>query len=97
MEREHKGTRIVLHLPPELEALARRIADARHLSVEQAIKIAVEASARIAAEPPPKEQLSRDELIRRMEEISARSATRPIVDPRSPDELLGYDEFGLPR
>lgn len=61
------------------------------------MKLAVEASARIAVEPPAKPELSKDELMRRMEEISVRSATRPLVDPRSPDELLGYDEFGLPR
>lgn len=61
------------------------------------MKLAVEATARIAAEPAPRPAMSKDELLRRMEEISARSATRPLVDPRSPDELLGYDEFGLPR
>jgi antitoxin VapB len=87
----------VLHLSPETEALAKRIAEAWHVPVEQAVRLAVEASARIAAEPPPRPEMSKAELIRRMEEISARSGARPLVDPRSPDELLGYDEFGLPR
>jgi antitoxin VapB len=87
----------VLHLSPETEALAKRIAAAWHVPVEQAVKLAVEASARIAVEPPPREALTREELIARMEELSARAASRPLVDPRSPDELLGYDEFGLPR
>lgn len=30
-------------------------------------------------------------------EIAARMATRPILDQRTPDEILGYDESGLPR
>jgi hypothetical protein len=32
-----------------------------------------------------------------MEEIAAGSAARPLVDARSPDEIIGYDDFGLPR
>jgi hypothetical protein len=32
-----------------------------------------------------------------MEAIAARSAARPIADPRSADEIIGYDDFGLPR
>jgi antitoxin VapB len=46
---------------------------------------------------PPPENLTRDELIERMEAIAVRSASRPVVDPRSIDEIIGYDDFGLPR
>lgn len=28
--------------------------------------------------------------------IAHRCASRPMLDPRSPDDLLGYDEHGLP-
>ena len=28
--------------------------------------------------------------------IAQRCAARPILDPRSPDDILGYDEQGLP-
>lgn len=28
--------------------------------------------------------------------IMRRAATRPVLDPRSPDEILGYDDDGLP-
>lgn len=45
----------------------------------------------------PSTDLSRDELIAEMEAISVRSAARPVVDPRSIDEIIGYDDFGLPR
>jgi hypothetical protein len=40
---------------------------------------------------------TKNELIASMEEIAARSAGRPTADPRSPDEIIGYDDFGLPR
>jgi len=32
-----------------------------------------------------------------MEAIAVRSAARPMADPRSIDEIIGYDDFGLPR
>lgn len=28
--------------------------------------------------------------------IMRRAATRPVLDPRCPDEILGYDDDGLP-
>lgn len=34
----------------------------------------------------------KDEIL----EIGRRCAALPVLDPRSPDELLGYDENGLP-
>lgn len=51
---------------------------------------------RSTVEPPPA-SLTKDELIARMEAIAARSAARPVADPRSIDEIIGYDDFGLPR
>ncbi|HZZ61575.1 MAG TPA: PSK operon transcription factor [Roseiarcus sp.] len=50
---------------------------------------------RQAGQRPPAE--TKDELIAGMEGIAARSAARPLVDPRSPDEIIGYDDFGQPR
>jgi hypothetical protein len=41
--------------------------------------------------------LTKDETIAGMEEIAARSAARPMTDPRSFDEIIGYDDVGLPR
>lgn len=37
------------------------------------------------------------DLVAALEEIAARSASRPKADPRSADEIMGYDDFGLPR
>jgi hypothetical protein len=33
----------------------------------------------------------------RIDEIVAQLASLPVVDHRSPDALIGYDERGLPR
>ena len=45
---------------------------------------------------PVKPRRSREELIAGMKTIADRSAARPILDARSADEILGYDEHGLP-
>lgn len=31
-----------------------------------------------------------------LDEIAIRCAALPVLDPRSPEEILGYDERGLP-
>ncbi|MGH6846315.1 MAG: PSK operon transcription factor [Methylocella sp.] len=51
---------------------------------------------RRSVEPLPAD-LTKDELIARMEAIAVRGAARPMADPRSIDEIIGYDDFGLPR
>jgi antitoxin VapB len=43
-------------------------------------------------------QERRRQIIRaQLEEILDRVDRLPILDSRSPDEILGYDEHGLPR
>jgi antitoxin VapB len=46
-------------------------------------------------------RLRRDRTRRRLadelDEIAQHCARLPVLDPRSPDEILGYDEHGLPR
>ena len=37
----------------------------------------------------PKKELDADDILRRVDSF-------PILDPRSPDEMVGYDENGLP-
>jgi hypothetical protein len=46
---------------------------------------------------PPPTALTRGELIAAMEAIAVRSAARPAADQRAIDEIIGYDDFGLPR
>ena len=38
-----------------------------------------------------------EDPIPRMLAIARRYASRPVIDDRSPDEIIGYDERGLPR
>ncbi len=35
-------------------------------------------------------------LVDELDEIAIRCAALPVLDPRSPEEILGYDERGLP-
>ena len=36
-------------------------------------------------------------LARRLMEIGAQCAKLPVLDARTPDEIIGYDEIGVPR
>ncbi len=85
-------------IDPETERLAKELALARGQPVAAIVRDAIAASAR-AAGIAFKEtgRLTPAEKRQRLLEISERSAARPILDPRLPDELLGYDEHGLPR
>lgn len=82
---------------PETERLAKAVAKAKGKPVVSVVRDAIEASAREAglliARPS---RLSAAEKRQRLLEISERSAARPVLDPRTPDEILGYDDRGLP-
>jgi antitoxin VapB len=43
------------------------------------------------------EQTKQRRLSDQLDEIARRCATLPDLDPRSPDEIIGYDEHGIPR
>ena len=75
----------------ETDKLARRLANATGESVTVAVRNAL----REKIERLPKRAgLSRfDELMA----IGRRCSALKDIDPRSPDEILGYDEDGLPR
>ena len=40
---------------------------------------------------------TRRRLADELDEIAQHCARLPVRDPRTPDEILGYDEHGLPR
>lgn len=91
----------MLNLSSETEAIIMAKADETGRTPEEVLR---EVLARAGDVLPwrssmlqPPEHLSQDELIARMEAIALRSAARPIVDPRSINEIIGYDDFGLPR
>ena len=76
----------------ETERLARKLAGMTGESLTGTVKRAL------------KERLERVEaghggrsLADELDEIAKRCAGLPLLDDRSPDEILGYDERGLPR
>lgn len=78
-----------LHIDsPEALTLAHRLADLTGSSLEVAVMDAL------------RRQLERQVDIERrrqkIREISEHYASSPVLDDRTPDEFLGYDENGLP-
>jgi antitoxin VapB len=78
---------------PEAHALAAELARLTGRSLTQVVKDAL------------RERLDRERihlsdqkrLVQRVLELAKRASSRPVLDPRSPEEILRYDEFGIPR
>jgi antitoxin VapB len=74
----------------ETDRLARRLARLTGESITKAIRTALQ------------ERLEREERqhgrpsVEQLMAIVRRYASRPVIDDRSPDEIIGYDERGLP-
>ncbi|HEX5719896.1 MAG TPA: type II toxin-antitoxin system VapB family antitoxin [Thermoanaerobaculia bacterium] len=70
------------------EALSRLTGETKTEAVTQALRD------RLA-------RLRRERIQRRLadelDEIALHCSRLPVLDPRMPDEILGYDEHGLPR
>lgn len=77
---------------PEVHALARELARETNETLTTAVKTAIrERLRRLRAGRSPRR------LADELDEIARRSAALPVLDPRSPDEIIGYDDRGLPR
>jgi len=77
----------MIHLSTQTEALAVRLAAAQQLSVEAAIRQALEDQARKAGLEP--ERGSRRRMsVERMLAFGADIAALPVLDPRSPAEIM---------
>jgi antitoxin VapB len=77
---------------PETERLARELAAETGETITAATKKALEE--RLLRVSGRRHRASRLEEIM---EISRRCAALPDLDTRSPDEIIGYDEHGVPR
>jgi antitoxin VapB len=86
-----------MELTQELEQLTRLVALKTGKTPEGVLREAVEERARAAGISVEKPKRSPDEVLRRLREISDRCAALPLLDPRTPDEIIGYDEFGIPK
>jgi antitoxin VapB len=77
---------------PETERLARHLAQLTGENITTATKRALEERLRRVGR-----QSRRAALLEDMAEIRRRWSTMPVLDDRMPEEILGYDEHGLPR
>lgn len=84
---------MTLHINnPEADRLARELADKTGESIEQAVINSLRD--KLAAQERKKDDVER--LVAEVMEIGRRCAALPVLDPRSADEIIGYDENGLP-
>jgi antitoxin VapB len=90
----------MIRLSDETEALARRLADAQSVTVEDAIRQALEARAHAAGLRPeagqPHDQSSEAVAARRarLDRIVREIAAMPVLDTRSPREIM--DDLNAP-
>ena len=75
---------------PEADRLARELARHTGETITEAVTTALrERLVRETGQNP-------DRLLDDIERIVAEVAALPVLDDRTPDEILGYDENGLP-
>ena len=76
---------------PETERIARELAERNGETVDQTIANAV-----AALLEKQKRRLDKDALLAETKRIQAELKALPVLDDRAPDQILGYDENGLP-
>ena len=75
---------------PEADRLARQLADETGETITEAVTKAIRE--RLVRETGEDKDAVRAEIDR----IVAEVAMLPVLDDRTPDEIIGYDEHGLP-
>jgi len=75
----------------EADRLARELAAATHESLTEAVTIALrERLDRLRSE-------NQVDIVGRLDRLSREYLRQRVDDERTPDEILGYDEVGLPQ
>ena len=77
---------------PEADRLARQLAAATGETITVAIVVAV----RERLERQQRKQEDRQKLIADLMAIADHCASLPVLDSRTEDEIMGWDENGLP-
>jgi antitoxin VapB len=77
---------------PEADRLARRLADTTGETITVAVLVAI----RERLEREERRRLNKAALLEEIRAISHHCASLPVLDTRSEDEILGYDENGIP-
>jgi antitoxin VapB len=78
---------------PEADALARSLAKRTGETITQAVITALRE--RLARERRKDETI--EYLVEEIMDIGKHCAALPLLDARSADEIIGYDEHGLPQ
>ena len=76
---------------PKTDQLAREVAELTGETLTEAVRKSLE-------ERLERERFRRGEPMRladRLEDLGRECATLPDIDSRSPDEIVGYDEYGM--
>jgi antitoxin VapB len=76
---------------PEADRLARELAQVTGLSITDALVAALEE--KLARE---RDRAARYPVVRQIQRIRERYRELPVLDERSADDVIGYDEQGLP-
>lgn len=79
---------------PEVHRLARDVAAATGETMTEAVKQALRER---LTNLRTLSAVERERRLAVIEEVVRRFQALPVVDPRTPDEILDYDENGLPR
>ena len=87
----------MLTVPSDAEVLVQKLAQKTGKSPEDVIRQALEACARHIGLAVALDQSERQAMIDGALAIAIRSAQRPLLNDRPEDEILGYDEHGIPR
>jgi antitoxin VapB len=77
---------------PEADRLARQLAAATGETITVAITIAM----RERLDLVERKRMNKAALLEEIRAISHHCASLPVLDTRSEDEILGYDENGIP-
>src|SRR5205823_8333491 len=77
---------------PKTDRLAREVARLTGESLTEAVRTAL--SERLERERLRRGRPRKD-IVERLNEIALHCASLPELDPRSPDEIIGYDENGM--
>jgi antitoxin VapB len=78
---------------PETEKLARELARRRKQSITEAVTDVLRKEVERERKKPRREDIA--ERLRRIEEIVQEVKKLPVLDDRTADEILGYNDQGL--
>ena len=87
------ATMTLRDIPDELHGWLKQQAEAHHRSVNKEVIVLLE---KLRGKPEAAVELSTEERFAAMMAISRRCAALPELNPRSADEIIGYDENGIP-